>query len=72
MKTNPLSFLATLFVILTPSYATANITSIHHTMIVRLDPQKHFLEVSDNIQIKGSGDAIFRLASNFIISNLKK
>ena len=72
MKTYLLSFLALLFVALAPLYAEADITSVHHTMIVRLDPQQRVLEVSDNLHIKGSGEVIFHLAPNLIITSIKK
>ena len=72
MRTCGLGFLLTFLVVLTPSFASSNIISIHHTLTVRLDPQKHFLEVSDDIEIRGSGMATFHLAPSLSISIIKK
>jgi aminopeptidase N len=67
-----LGLLAMLFVDLAPLRAEADITGVHHTMIVRLAPQQRILEVTDNLQVKGSGEAIFHLAPNLIITSIKK
>lgn len=72
MRTCGLNFITTLLIILTPTFALSNITSIHHSMIVHLDPQKHFLEVNNEMQITGEGEAIFRLAPSLVISSIKK
>jgi len=72
MKAYCLSFLFMLLVSLDPLCAKADITSIHHTIKATLDPQQRVLEVSDNLKIKGSGEAIFQLAPNLIVTNIKK
>jgi len=72
MRVYCLSFLFTLLGSLSPLCAIADITSIHHTMKVNLDPQKRVLEVSNNLKVKGSGEAVFQLAQNLIITSIKK
>jgi len=72
MRACYLSFLFTLLVSLNPLCASADITSIHHTMQISLDPQQRVLEVSDNLKVKGSGEAVFQLAQNLLITSIKK
>ena len=72
MRTYILSSLAVLLVALVPLSAEADITSVHHTMTVRLDPQKRTLEVSDNLRVTGSGEVVFHLAQNLVITGIKR
>jgi aminopeptidase N len=72
MRTYILSSLAVLLVALIPLCAEADITSVHHTMTVHLDPQQRTLEVRDNLHVKGSGEAVFHLAQNLVITSIKK
>ena len=72
MRTYFLSFLTMLFIVIAPLRSEADVTSIHHTLIVRLDPQQRILEVSDNLLVKGTGVAIFHLAPSLIITSIKK
>jgi hypothetical protein len=72
MRAYSLSFLFMLLVSLDPLCAKAGVTSVHHTMIVNLDPQQRVLEVSDNLKVEGSGEAIFHLAPNLTITSIKK
>ena len=71
MRAYSLSFLFMLLVSLDPLCAKAGVTSVHHTMIVNLDPQQRVLEVSDNLKVEGSGEAIFHLAPNLTITSIK-
>jgi aminopeptidase N len=72
MRTYILRSLAVLLVALIPLCAEADITSVHHTMTVHLDPQQRTLEVRDNLHVKGSGEAVFHLAQNLVITSIKK
>lgn len=72
MRTYFLSFLFMISIGFDPLCAKAGVTSVHHTMVVNLDPQKRVLEVSDNLKVKGSGEAVFHLAPDFVITNIKK
>mgnify|MGYP002725595434 CR=1 FL=1 len=53
------------------SSAEATVNSIHHAMTVELEPASRTLKVSNIMTLKGSDDATFLLAPNFVITGLR-